>query len=118
MSVYDENPFTRVELLTALKWGMEESEAERLATFMAGETASGTVPPGFEDMGPTTSHYTEGMLLLVSLVSEDARQRAEQKLAEQRLETALTPEEREVWEARRRELRMQLEAAGKIPPLQ
>lgn len=116
MSVYDENPFTRAELLTALKWGMQESEAERLATYMAGETASGTVPPGFEDMGPTTSIYTEGMLLLVSLVSEDARQRAEQKLAEQRRETALTPEERGLWEARRRELREHLEAAGKIPP--
>lgn len=118
MSTYDENPFTRAELLTALKWGMQESEAERFATFIAGETASGTVPPGYEDMGPTTGIFTEGLLLVVSLVSEDTRQKAEQILAKQRLETALTPEEKDVWEARRRELREQLEAAGKIPLLE
>ena len=117
MSVYDENPFTRAELLTALKWGMQESEAERLATYMAGETASGTVPPEYEDLGPTSSMYTEGLLLVLSLVSEDTRQKAERILAKQRLETALTPEERDVWEAQRRELRTQLEAAGMIPPL-
>lgn len=116
MATPDENPFTRAELLTAFKWGMEENEAERFATYVAGETASGTVPPGFEDLGPTSSMYTEGLLLVVSLVSEKTRQKAEQILARQRLETALTPEERDVWEARRGELRKQLEAAGKIPP--
>jgi len=117
MAAQDENPFTRAEVLTALKWGMQESEAERLATYISGETASGKVPPEYEDLGPSSSMYTEGLLLVLSLVSEDTRQKAERILAKQRLKTALTPEERDVWEAQRRELKKQLEAAGKIPPL-
>ncbi len=115
MAAQDENPFTRAEVLTALKWGMQESEAERLATYISGETASGAVPPEYEDMGPAASMYSEGLLLVVSLASEDSRQKAERILAHQRLETALTPEEKDVWEAKRRELRKQLEEAGKIP---
>ena len=116
MDDLDENPFSRAEILTALKWGMEESEAERLATFMAGKTESGELPPGWEEMGPTTSMFSEGLLVLVSLVSEDCRQKAERVFARQKLVAVLSPEERDVWEAKRRELRQQLEAAGKLPP--
>jgi hypothetical protein len=71
-------------------------------------------PPGADEEGPTVTIYSEEMLLLLSLVSEECSHKAEQHLAAQRLERALTSEERRVWVSKREELRRQLKAAGKL----
>ncbi len=58
--------------------------------------------------------YSEDMLLLLSLVSEECHRKVDQRLVQERLGKELTQSERERWNKRRSELRAQLIKAGKI----
>jgi len=59
--------------------------------------------------------YSEGFLLILSLVSEETNKKVERELLQNRLGKALTAEERANWEKRRAELKSELIKAGKIP---
>lgn len=67
-------------------------------------------------MSAHVTMYSEDTLLLLSLVSEKAHEKAARRLAEQRLRTELSPEERAEWESRRTELKTRLVGAGKRVP--
>lgn len=118
MTAQNSNTFSEAELFQALSWGMPDSSARKLARHMADDPSSTTNIAEFKDIGPTETIYSEDVLLLLSLVSDDARKKVEQRLAEQRLRPALTGDELAEWDARRRELRNRLVAAGKIPAKQ
>lgn len=106
--------FTEAELLHALSWGMPASEAERLAKVLSNDSTLDIGPEG-RASGPLEIQYSEDLLLLLSLVSEEARQKAERHLAQQRVESALSHQERLVWDARRKALRARLLSEGKSP---
>ena len=108
-----EETFTRAEVVQALGWGMPRSEAERLANVMADEGAA-VLSEEEKLKGPGVVMYSEDVLLLLSLVSEEARGKAERRLAQQRIKRELSPAERSEWEARRKALRDALIKAGKI----
>ena len=108
-----EETFTRAELTRALSWGMPSSEAVRLANVMADEGAA-LLTAEEKATSPGVVLYSEDLLLLLSLVSDKARTKAERRLARQRLEPELSPAEHSEWEARRKALRDALIKEGKI----
>ena len=116
MAAQNKDTFTEEEVFQALRWGMSETEARRLAKFMADDPTSPELIRFEKTEGPSTGIYTEGLLLLLSLVSSEAKKKAEARLARQRLQSELTPEERAKWEERRSKMRAALIAGGQLPP--
>jgi hypothetical protein len=108
-------PFTEAEAYQALSWGMSEAEARKLAKYMSDDPSVMATVPTLRDLGPVSSMYSDSMLLLFSLVSEETNRKVEQRLLEQNLGKELNPEERADWERRRSELRTLLIKAGKLP---
>jgi hypothetical protein len=116
MSPQNEDTFTEAEVFQALSWGMPDTDAHRMARAMADDPALIESIPEQRELGPQVTMYSEDMLLLHSLVSENARIKAERRLADRRLQTQLTPGDRAEWEERRANLKRQLLAAGKSVP--
>jgi len=110
-----EATFSEEEVLKALRWGMPDTEARRLAAFMADDPTSPERIRLEKAEGPTHGIYTEDLLLILSLVSSEAQRKAERRLAQQRLQLELTPEQQADWEARRSKLRQALVDAGELP---
>ena len=110
-----EDTFTEDEVFQALRPGMPEAEARRLAKYMADDPSSPELIRLEEAEGPVSSMYSEGMLLLLSLVSSETQRKAEARVARQRLQSELTPEQHAEWEARRLELRQRLIDGGQLP---
>ena len=106
--------FSEAEIHTALSWGMSEAEARKLAKFMSDDPAVTATVPTLRDLGPLSTLYSENMLLLLSLVSEEANRKVEQRLVQMRLGKELSTKERAQWEKRRAEFRSQLIKSGKI----
>ena len=115
MAAQNEDTFSEEEVLQALSWGMPDTEARRLATFMADDPTSPERIRLEKAEGPVTGIYTEGLLLILSLVSSETKRKAELRLAHQRLQLVLTPEQHAEWEARRMKLRQQLIDGGEHP---
>jgi hypothetical protein len=111
----DEDTFSEEEVFKALSWGMPETEARRLAGFIADDPTSPELIRLEKAEGPVTGIYSEGLLLILSLVSSEAQRKAERRLAKQRLQSVLTPEQHAEWEARRSKLRQQLIDGGQLP---
>jgi hypothetical protein len=111
----NEDTFSEEEVFKALSWGMPDTEARRLARFMADHPTSPERIRLEKAEGPTTGIYTEDMLLILSLVSSETQKKAEHRLAHQRLQSVLTPEQHAEWEARRSKLRQALIDAGELP---
>jgi hypothetical protein len=117
MDAQSQDTFSEAEMFQALSWGMPDTAARRQAKYMADDpTAIAKAFPEFKDLGPVATMYSEDTLLLLSLVSEDTRKKAERRLAQQRLRPELSEEERAEWNARRNELHKKLVAAGKLLP--
>jgi len=116
MSAQERDTFTEAEVYRALSWGMSDTAARRLARAMADDPALIDSLPERKALEPSVTMYSDDMLLLLSLVSESAKERAEGRLAAHRLETELSTEERADWEARRADLKRRLVAAGKAIP--
>jgi hypothetical protein len=107
-----EDTFSAEEVFKALSWGMPDTEARRLAKFIADDPTS----PKLDRLEKALmSHYTEDLLLILSLVSSETQRKAGRRLARQRLQSVLTPEEHAEWEARRSKLRQALIDAGELP---
>jgi hypothetical protein len=115
MAAQNDETFSEEEVFQALSWGMQETEARRLAKFMADDPTSPERIRFEKAEGPSEGIYTEDMLLLLSLVSSEAQRKAELRVARQRLQLVLTPEQHAEWEARRSKLRQQLIDAGNLP---
>ena len=114
VAAQNDSSFTEAELHRALSWGMPDSEACRLAKYICDDPAVIATIPELRDLGPSTTMYSEGFLLILSLVSEDTNRKVERELLENRLGKGLTAEERANWEKRRGELKSELIKAGKI----
>ena len=112
----NEDTFTEEEVFQALSWGMPGAEARRLSKFMADDPTSPERIRLEKAEGPTEGIYTEDMLLILSLVSSETQRKAEHRLAQQRLQLALTPEQHSEWEARRSKMRQALIDSGERPP--
>jgi hypothetical protein len=110
-----EATFTEEEVFQALRWGMPDAEARRLSKYVADDPTSPERIRFEKAEGPTTGIYTEDMLLILSLVSSETQRKAEHRLAQQRLQSVLTPEQHAEWEARRTKLRQQLIKEGERP---
>jgi hypothetical protein len=110
-----EGTFSEEEVFKALSWGMPDTEARRLSKFIADDPTSPELIRLEKAEGPVTGIYTEDLLLILSLVSSEAQRKAERRLAKQRLQLALTPEQHAEWEARRSKLRQALVDAGGLP---
>ena len=110
-----EATFSEEEVFKALSWGMPDTEARRLAKFIADDPTSPELIRLEKAEGPVTGIYTEDLLLLLSLVSSEAKRKAEVRLARQRLQSVLSPEEHAEWEARRMKVRRQLIDGGEHP---
>ncbi len=110
----DPETFSEAEVYQALRWGMTDSEAARLAKYMTDDPAVVASLPTFRDLGPISTMYSEDMLLLLSLVSEETKRKVDQRILQQNLGKELTQDERERWEKRRSDLRAALIKAGKI----
>ena len=110
-----EDTFTEEEVFQALRWGMSDTEARRLAKYMADDPTSPERIRIEKAEGPTAGIYTEDMLMILSLVSSETKRKAEIRLAHQRLQLVLTPEQHAEWEARRMKLRQQLIDGGEHP---
>jgi len=93
---------------------MSDSEATRLAKYMSDDPAVEATLPTFRDLGPMTTMYSEGFLLVLSLVSDETNRKVERKLVETHLGKELSSEERAQWEKRRAKLRAELIRAGKL----
>jgi hypothetical protein len=115
MAAQNEDTFSEEEVFQALSWGMPDTDARRLATFMADDPTSPERIRLEKAEGPVAGIYTEDMLLILSLVSSEAQRKAEHRLAQQRLQLVLTPEQHAEWEARRSTLRQALIDAGQLP---
>lgn len=115
MTAQNEDTFTEEEVFQALKPGMPEAEARRLAKYMADDPNSPERIRIEKAEGPTEGIYTEDMLLLLSLVSSETQKKAELRLAHQRRQSELTPEQHAEWEARRSKMRQALIAGGQLP---
>jgi len=115
MAAQNEDTFSEEEVFKALSWGMPDTEARRLARFMADDPTSPERIRLEKAEGPTEGIYTEDMLLILSLVSSETQRKAEHRLAQQRLQSALTPEQHAEWEARRSKLLQALIDAGELP---
>jgi hypothetical protein len=116
MSAHEQDTFTEAEVFQALSWGMADSAARHLAKHMADDPTLIASMPDRKEMEPSVTMYSEDMLLLLSLVSEKAHEKAERRLAQQQLRAKLSPEERAEWESRRTELKTRLIKAGKSVP--
>jgi hypothetical protein len=116
MSGQERDTFTESEVFQALSWGMPDSTARRIAKTIADDPALIAAGPERMAEEPSVTMYSEDMLLLLSLVSEKAHEKAVRRLAEQRFRTELCPGARAEWESRRTELRTRLIAAGKLVP--
>ena len=97
--------FTTQELLQAFAWGMDETTAGRYAAALAGDNESAG--------GEGYSSFNEEFLVVVSLVSDSARIKAEKRVAEIH-GGHLTAGEQLEWERKRAEMREVLVRAGKI----
>ena len=97
MAAQNEDTFSEEEVFKALSWGMPDTEARRLARFMADDPTSPERIRLEKAEGPTEGIYTEDMLLILSLVSSETQRKAEHRLAQQRLQSALTPEQHAEW---------------------
>ena len=111
----NEDTFTEEEVFQALSWGMPGAEARRLSKFMADDPTSPERIRLEKAEGPTEGIHTEDMLVLLSLVSSEAQRKAELRVARQRLQLALTPEQHSEWEARRSKMRQALIDSGELP---
>jgi hypothetical protein len=111
----NEDTFTEEEVFQALSWGMPDAEARRLSKFMADDPTSPERIRFEKAEGPTEGTYTEDMLLLLSLVSSKTQRKAELRVARQRLQLVLTPEQHAEWEARRSKMRQALIDSGERP---
>jgi len=107
--------FSEAEVVTALSWGMPDSEVRRLVRFMSEDPAIAARDPEIRAMGPASIIYNESMLLLLSLVSVETNAKVERRLVERRLGVPLTSAERADWETKRADLRAKLVQAGKLP---
>ena len=114
MAAQKEEYFSEAEIYQALSWGMSDSEATRLAKYMSDDPAVEATLPTFRDLGPMTTMYSEGFLLVLSLVSDETNRKVERKLVETHLGKELSSEERAQWEKRRAKLRSELIRAGKL----
>jgi hypothetical protein len=114
MDAQSQDTFSEAEMFQALSWGMSDTAARKHAKYMADDPT--TTAEAFPELGPVATMYSEDALLLLSLVSEETRKKAERRLAQQRLRPELSEEERAEWNARRDELRKKLVAAGKLLP--
>jgi hypothetical protein len=110
-----EDTFSVEEVFQALSWGMPEAEARRLSRFMADDPTSPELIRLEKEEGPVTGIYTEDMLVLLSLVSREVQRKAVHRLAQQRLQLVLTPEQHAEWEARRSRMRQALIDSGEHP---
>ena len=110
-----EDTFSEEEVFQALSWGVPEAEARRLAKFMADDPTSPELIRLEHAEGPVVTMYTEDMLLILSLVSSETQRKAEHRLAQQRLQSVLTPEQHAEWEARRSKMRQALIDSGERP---
>jgi hypothetical protein len=115
MAAQNEDTFSEKEVFQALRWGMPDTEARRLAKYMADDPTSPERIRIEKAEGPTEGIYTEDMLLILSLVSSETKRKSELRLAHQRLQLVLTPEQHAEWEARRMKLRQQLIDGGEHP---
>jgi len=115
MAAQKEDTFSEEEVFQALRPGMPDTAARRLAKFMADDPTSPERIRLEKAEGPTEGIYTEDMLLLLSLVSSEAQRKAELRVAQQRLQLVLTPEQHAEWEARRSKLRQRLIDGGQLP---
>ena len=106
--------FSESEIYQALSWGMSDADARKLAKFMSDDPTVTANVPTLRDLGPLTTLYSENMLLLLSLVSDETNRKVEQRLVQMRLGKELNPEERAQWEKRRTEFRNRLVESGKI----
>ena len=108
--------FSEAELYKGLSWGMSETEARRLAKFMSDAPADASTLPADGSQGYAVDGriYSEDLLLLLSLVSEETNRKVEQCLVQMHLGKQLAPDERATWEKRRAKLRSQLIRAGKL----
>lgn len=116
MDAQQDQYFTESEIFQALHWGMPDSTARNYARVLAAEDpAVQATIPDFRAMGPIASTYSEELLLLLSLVSDETNRKVEARLVEQNNGRQLSPQARSAWEKRRNEYRTQLIKAGKIP---
>ena len=115
LTAHNEEFFTEAELYRALSWGMPDSEARKLAKHLTDDPAVIATLPTFRDLGPIATNYSEDLLILLSLVSDETNRKVERRLAETRRGKAWNPDEREQWERRRSEIRTGLVKAGKLP---
>lgn len=115
LTAQKEEFFTEAELYQALSWGMADAEARKLAKYLTDDPAVIATLPTFRDLGPITSNYSEDLLILLSLVSDETNRKVEHRLAELRRAQAWNLGDRERWEGRRAEIRTALVKAGKIP---
>jgi hypothetical protein len=115
MAAQNNDTFTEEEVFQALRWGMSDTEARRLAKYMADDPTSPQLIRLEKTEGPTSGIYTEDMLVLLSLVSGETERKAELRAARQRLQSVLTAEQHAEWEARRSRMREALIAGGQLP---
>jgi hypothetical protein len=115
MAAQNEDTFSEEEVFQALSWGMPDTEARRLAKFMADDPTSPERIRFEKAEGPTAGIYTEDMLVLLSLVSNEAQRKAELRVAQQRLQLVLSPEQHAEWEACRSKMRQALIDSGELP---
>jgi hypothetical protein len=109
-----QNPldFTEQEIFQALRWGMDEPTARNYARLLSGSLDVAVAQPN-DTTSVGYSNFSEDFLVLLSLVSEEARAKAEQRMMElhgRRLE----PHEHAAWEKKRTEIRAALEREGKL----
>lgn len=115
MAAQNEDTFSVEEVFQALSWGMPDAEARRLAKILSDDPTSPERIRLEKAEGPVETIYTEDMLLLLSLVSSETQRKAELRVAQQRLQSVLTPEQHAEWELRRSKMRQALIDSGELP---
>jgi hypothetical protein len=101
--------FTEQEIFQALSWS-EESEADARA---AARMLSGGMDKelGVREDSPSVPTFSDDFLLILSLVSDEARVKAENHFRER---PTVTPSDVEAWHRKRVEVRNALVSQGKI----
>ena len=103
--------FTEEEIFRALRWGQDEESAHSGARVLSGSLDSEIVEQDGASVG--FSNFSGDFLAVLSLVSEECRRKAEQRVVDQH-GGRLTPEEHAAWEKRRAEIREGLVRDGKL----
>jgi len=100
--------FTEQEIFTALHWGMPEPEARAQAHLLAGGLDKQLLNPN-DSADVAESNFSEDLLVLLSLVSDEARVKAELRYHQMHGQADVRE-----WETRRRKMRSALVRAGKL----